>query len=594
MSLSLGGFSGRAGGNALYIAASNCPARLKAGADFVCPGTGDDVKINEALAHGPVVLSPGSFYINSPIVLSDPGQAIEGAGMGPGGTYLVSFGSGAVGHARLSDVIQIKSDHPDSMWCRVRGMYINGNRDNKTRTVSGTIDSVSGLTIGDSTMTSMTVNEFAGIVGVRVVKADGSAEQYKLIASNAAKTITIRDSWLWTPSNGDTFEIRGAGIAIYGDGSGDGFDFNLWDMAVMHAHGHCVHTDQTWGGIWSRLVLEYAGWNGVNIGAEATGLKICESKIVWNELHGIRLVDNCYRCIFALNELAGGVSGDGIHIPDGASGHLVECNVFQSHHGSGARSGVYLAGVDNVIKGNVFASSATNRCAELVSAPSTGQRNIIEGNKFLPYTGDLAIGNGAGSAGDASGRNLIANNEGFNTDARMSLVLICDHGDPDRVTLTPDIVASMTARQLAIVVSPNDTAARAAGVPSASFNAGTLTLDFADALNSDAVADTVDVAAVNSTYFQITTHNGVDSFLAGDVGRYIRVAGLTVDGVTVGWRIRSRTNADTITVYLDGDTPDSYAVSDAAATLHTGIKYSIAMEWHNREAAITRNGIAGG
>jgi len=86
MALSLGGFSGRSGGNALVVAASNAPGLLKAGADFVCGGTDDDVQIRRALAlldstyGGTVLLTPGLFTVGAPIYLTQ-GQKVHGAGM---------------------------------------------------------------------------------------------------------------------------------------------------------------------------------------------------------------------------------------------------------------------------------------------------------------------------------------------------------------------------------------------------------------------------------------------------------------------------------------------------------------------------------
>ena len=68
---------------AVFVAASNAPAFLKAGADFICDGTADDVQINAAVAllaagdGGKVFLSPGEFYIDAAIVLNDD-ISIEG------------------------------------------------------------------------------------------------------------------------------------------------------------------------------------------------------------------------------------------------------------------------------------------------------------------------------------------------------------------------------------------------------------------------------------------------------------------------------------------------------------------------------------
>jgi hypothetical protein len=76
----------RSGGNAIYVVASNCPARIRGGADFVCDGVADEVQINAALAaltarYGGVVrLSPGTFTVAAPMALTQ-GQKIWGSGM---------------------------------------------------------------------------------------------------------------------------------------------------------------------------------------------------------------------------------------------------------------------------------------------------------------------------------------------------------------------------------------------------------------------------------------------------------------------------------------------------------------------------------
>jgi parallel beta-helix repeat protein len=74
----------------LVVAASNATAAEKAGADYVCDGTGDEVEINEAIAviaaiaggqGGMVQLTSGTFTLANPIVMSANGVCISGQGI---------------------------------------------------------------------------------------------------------------------------------------------------------------------------------------------------------------------------------------------------------------------------------------------------------------------------------------------------------------------------------------------------------------------------------------------------------------------------------------------------------------------------------
>jgi len=71
----------------LVVAASNATAAEKAGADYVCDGTGDEVEINGAIAAlasangGRVQLSSGTFTLANPIVMSTNYTSVAGQGI---------------------------------------------------------------------------------------------------------------------------------------------------------------------------------------------------------------------------------------------------------------------------------------------------------------------------------------------------------------------------------------------------------------------------------------------------------------------------------------------------------------------------------
>ena len=79
----------RSGDGAIYVAAANAPARLKAWADYVCDGVDDQEQIQAAIdslsAGGVVELSPGTFTTGAPIQLK---QGIYVRGQGMAATYV--------------------------------------------------------------------------------------------------------------------------------------------------------------------------------------------------------------------------------------------------------------------------------------------------------------------------------------------------------------------------------------------------------------------------------------------------------------------------------------------------------------------------
>lgn len=81
-----GGGGGGGGRTALYVAASNSPASMSIGCDYICTGTDDDVTINSALASltngGKVILLNGDFYSSATggVKVANDGVTLEGSG----------------------------------------------------------------------------------------------------------------------------------------------------------------------------------------------------------------------------------------------------------------------------------------------------------------------------------------------------------------------------------------------------------------------------------------------------------------------------------------------------------------------------------
>lgn len=109
---------------ALAVAASDSPSSVKARADYVCDGAADDVEINAAINTGAlaVLLSEGTFYVNSPIVVNNNRQTLVGQGsaateISPGSSFPGTTERGLV---EVAQVGNYRTDH------RVMHLRING------------------------------------------------------------------------------------------------------------------------------------------------------------------------------------------------------------------------------------------------------------------------------------------------------------------------------------------------------------------------------------------------------------------------------------------------------------------------------------
>lgn len=114
-------------GATYLVSASNAPAHVTAQADFVCDGTADESEINAAITAadgGTILLSKGTFYTSSPIVLV-PGTKLIGQGGGSITKIYLTNGSDC-------DVILYKETESTARWLYIGYIVINGNKDNQT------------------------------------------------------------------------------------------------------------------------------------------------------------------------------------------------------------------------------------------------------------------------------------------------------------------------------------------------------------------------------------------------------------------------------------------------------------------------------
>lgn len=176
----------RSGGNALYVVASNCPARLRSGGDFYCDGVADDVQIQAALniaAVSPfavVLLSPGTFYTSASINVP-AGVVLTGSGM-------------------YRTTIQNASNTRHNLLVLPDNLYSSG-----TATAGGS----STLTdAGKSWTTNALANRY-----VIIIHGTGVG-QWRLIASNTATQITVSTPWTVEPDNTSQYVV-GPGSSQY-------------------------------------------------------------------------------------------------------------------------------------------------------------------------------------------------------------------------------------------------------------------------------------------------------------------------------------------------------------------------------------------
>ena len=152
---------------AAVVAASDAPEAVKQGADYRCDGTADEIEITMALqSHGAVILSPGTFEVNSSITMPQQSSLI---GAGTGKTELV-------GGADLADqFILINMDH-----CTVANLTISSGDEAAADGIVSNATSSSGFVTGADQCTTLTHLVLRNITGDGIVMSGSNNRDCKL------------------------------------------------------------------------------------------------------------------------------------------------------------------------------------------------------------------------------------------------------------------------------------------------------------------------------------------------------------------------------------------------------------------------------
>lgn len=394
-------------GVALVVAASNATAKVKAGADYVCTGTGDEVQINEAITAqattgGIVQLSAGTFNLANPINLSSSGTMVVGAGNGNGtqGTQIyVTNGANcnAFQYVGLTNV----------QFSGIKNLYINGNGSQ----VSGTNTSGYGIYINpihatftattNATTTLSAVSSFANISVGCYVTGSG-IPQGTTVSSIDTSTSTLVMSKAATTS----------GTAVVITPSNWFWDFVVRDVWVTGMAQDGFYAYDGHGYVLDHFLAEYCNGNGVNFPANST-LPQAEPEIgngTFKYNTGAGIVVGIYGGVVSQNEIQG-CTGDGITINAAAKavnnwigenggngitlaaeGAMASNNYIENSGGSGiamtmyvttaqnnyvvfnSGNGIYITNTECIVSGNSIAGNT------LSGINSTSTNNTILGN----------------------------------------------------------------------------------------------------------------------------------------------------------------------------------------------------------------------
>lgn len=114
-------------GSALVVAASNASPASKAGADYVCDGTNDEIEINNAISEltggGEVKLTEGTFLPNASIILNDN---IHFAGSG---NTVIKWPDGRDGFTNIISAEGTESVNKQNI--QIKNLTIDGNKANQ-------------------------------------------------------------------------------------------------------------------------------------------------------------------------------------------------------------------------------------------------------------------------------------------------------------------------------------------------------------------------------------------------------------------------------------------------------------------------------
>lgn len=274
--LSVGGGGGGVGNgpNMLVVASSTADATVLARADYMCDGSADEVEINAALARGNVLLTCGDYTISTPILITRPGGALYGTGLGENMTGTAGRGFGTL--IKLA-----------SAFTGVAGILVQ----NSSSLPAGQC-SLSNFKIDGAA--NKTANPGGGIHGIRFRSYQGNIDRM-VVRNCSGDGFNIRGftSGEAPPNGWSTYDTKlnmlfatgcgGAGLnldsgaadchvsnSIFAANDGSGVHGGVSVQATnVHTYGNSLH-----------------GWHLENVGSRH---KLANCKIEHNLLHGFYL-----------------------------------------------------------------------------------------------------------------------------------------------------------------------------------------------------------------------------------------------------------------------------------------------------------------
>lgn len=262
------GISGGGGGAPQFVVASSTAhATIKARADYLCDGSGDEVQINTALALGSTLLTDGDYTCSAPIAVTKPGHSLRGVGraddMGVNGGR--GFGTRIKGAAGFVGEAQILVDQS--------GGYIVGQA------------TVADLTIEGTGITSTTVDgiKFKGYQGTLWNVFVESARQHGIHWLG-----NVSPDPQWSPYDSmiamcQAARCGGAGLYIGNDGA----DMHVTECIFLHNTGAGIEYAGGSSGQFTQIHC-YSNKNAVWFrNGAGTRSKFANCKFEHSEQHGI-------------------------------------------------------------------------------------------------------------------------------------------------------------------------------------------------------------------------------------------------------------------------------------------------------------------
>lgn len=345
-------------GPTFYVAASDAQAGEKAGANYLCDGTADDVEINAAITAlpstgGRIELSSGTFTINAAINTNKAGITLVGQGKN---TIIKVVNSAAGSFANSSIIYNTAAD------ITFRDFKLNANRSNNA---------------GHSTYSG--INFGAGSTGTILV--DGVwVDNFAVYGFDISSSVT-----------GGRFVNCRASTGVDG-----GYGFMVRDSATAVALFNCVSNSNTGGGFHSQgtrvTYVACLAYSNTGSGFEtaygtATDNRYAACLAYSNSAHGFHTISPAVRPSY-VGCTADNNGGHGFNIVSGVTGaNVMDC---VSHSNGTAANNTYqnfaFNGTDGYINGCMARVGAN------VNKPSYGMA-VAGTNNYVGYNDLYGSGN---------------------------------------------------------------------------------------------------------------------------------------------------------------------------------------------------------